>query len=222
MSPRGRDLAGRQRGLSMEELLFGCTPAEWWAWCYLLFLAEKQGSAPIILPRPGEDPRAEAIFGRKHLKNILKSLRSKRHLTNLIFPRSKNKRIELRLPASKIGELQFLNVEKGLLEFPKKEGRGNHSSPITPLGNHSSAIEEVISATLPESTPSQAKLKESLKALIKQKQGDLIEAILKMKGTEVYQMRVGLRCMCRYEAKGSYSEQARLFAAVRFIQETGN
>ena len=69
-----------------EELLFGLTPQEGWVWNYLLFLAERQGSAHIILPRPGEDLRAESVFGRKHLKTILKALRSKRHLTNLIFP----------------------------------------------------------------------------------------------------------------------------------------
>ena len=207
----------------MKELLFGLTSAEWWTWCYLVFLAEKQGSPHIILPRPGEDLEAEAHYTRKHLKNNLKALRSKRHLTNLIFPRSKNQQIEVLLPASKIGELQFPNVKKGLLEFPNNEARGNHSSPIKGLGNCGSPIEEAISTTLPEGTPSQAKLKDSLKKFIKQKQGVLIGEIMRLRESEVSQLRQGLRSLCGIEAKGrSLSNHARLFATIRFLQEASS
>jgi hypothetical protein len=208
--------------MNEEELLFGLTPQEGWAWKYLLLLAQRQGSAHIILPRPGEDLKAEKVFCRKHLKNLLKALKVKRHLTNLIFPRSKSQQIEVLLPASKIGELQFPNVEKGLLEFPNNEARGNHSSPIKALGNCSSSIMEVISDTLPENTPAQASLKESLKALIKQKQGDMIREILKLSSGQVYQMQASIRLLKVLEPQGrNLSEQAKLFAKLRFLQKGG-
>ncbi|MCX5888479.1 MAG: hypothetical protein NTY36_03400 [Deltaproteobacteria bacterium] len=207
----------------MEELLFGLTPAEWWAWCYLVLLAQKQGSTRIILPRPGEDSKAEKIFCRKHLKNLLKSLKAKRHLTNLIFPRTRNRQVEIFLPASMIGELGFLKEQKGVRQFSNNRERSNPSSPIKALGNHSSAIEEVISTTLPESSPAQAKLKDSLKTLVKQKQGELIKQIMQLRESAISQMRQATRSLCGIEAKGqSLSNHARLYATIRFLQETGS
>lgn len=203
-----------------EELLFGLTPAELWAWNYLLFLAEKQGSAHVILPRPGEDLKAEKIFCRKHLKNILKSLKAKRHLTNLIFPRSKARQIEVLLPASKIGELQFLKEEKRYLEFPNNKARGSHSSPIASLGNSSSPIIEVISGTLPENNPLQAKLKDSLKSLLKQKQqGELRVMIGALTEGEAYQHRVAIGSLCPHEPQGRYGWKLKLFVIIRYLQD---
>ncbi len=204
----------------MEELLFGLTPAEWWVWNYLIYLARKQGGLNVTLPRPGEDPRAEKVFCRKHLKNIIKSLKSKRHLTNIIIPRSKSKRIEVFLPASKVGELEFPNREKGYLEFPNKEGMGNSSSPITTLGKNTTPISAVIQDTLPHYTAPQAKLKERLEKLLKlSKQGDLkgeIKAMNMMEQTEVFRI---MRQICRFEPRGKkLSKAARLYAMVRFAQ----
>src|SRR4030043_735221 len=132
----------------MEELLFGLTPSEFWAWNYLLYLAKKQGDLHVFLPRPGEDPRAEKVFSRKHLKRILKSLKAKFRLTRLIIHRSKSRQIEVFLPASKIGDLGVLNNEQGYMGVPKKEGLETPRSPITTLGTFSTPINEEIATTL--------------------------------------------------------------------------
>jgi hypothetical protein len=204
----------------MEELLFGLTPAEFWVWNYLIYLARSQGGLNITLPRPGEDPKAEKVFCRKHLKNLLKSLKGKRRLTHLIIPRSKAKRIEIFLPASKVGELEFRNREKGYLEFPNKEALGNRGSPKEGLGNCGSPNLAVIQATLGNLGPSQAKLKEKLEKLLKElKQGDLKKMILSLSNREIFEVTGALRQLLRVHPKGKkLSEQAKIYAMVRLLQ----
>lgn len=225
MSPVGRMEAlkrqGGMHGLDLrDELLFGLTPAEWWTWCYLVKLAHEQGSYHVILPRPGEDGRAEKIFGRKHIKNMLKALKAKRHLTLIVIPRSKNKQIEVFLPASKIGELQFPNVEKGYLQFPNKGTLGNPSSAKTALGNCDSPISEVIQATFPDLPPAQAKLKSYLQELVKLKQGDLKGEIKRLRPEVAQQILFMARQIAQVEPRSrKLSLQVRLFAVIRYIQE---
>lgn len=204
----------------MEELLFGLTPSEWWAWCYLVFLAREQGGTHIILPRPGEDIRAEKVFCRKHFKRILKSLKAKFYLTHLIIPRSKSKRIEVFIPASKIGDLEVLNIKKGYMAMPKKTGLSSGESSINTLGTLQTHINEVIQATLPNYHLPKLKLKEKLESLLKLKQGDLKGGIEKLNKGEIYLLGLMVRQICRFEPRGKkLSEQVRLFAAIRFLQE---
>lgn len=173
----------------------------------------------MILPGPGQDPKAEKVFCRKHVKNILKSLKAKRHLTRLIFPKSKNRQIEVFLPASKIGELQFPNGEKGCLEFPNKEGVRNRCSPIKTLRNSSSPINEGIQATLGISPPAQLELKERIKELLSYKQGQLKKGLELMPPKELVEVGKALGRVCRYEPKARVSEQAKAYAVLRFLQE---
>lgn len=204
----------------MEELLFELTPAEWWVWCYLIYLAQQQHGAHVILPRPGEDPKAEAVYTRKHLKNLLKALKSKRRLTQLIIPRSKSKRIEVLLPASKIGEIQFRNLKKGVQDFPNSRGKEKQGSPIRGLENSISPIEEVISGTLPENNPSQAKLKNSLKTFIKLKPQKLLRnAIAKIGEGEAFQLMAMIRTICPRAPQGRYNQKLKLFVIIRYLQE---
>lgn len=203
----------------MEELLFGLTPAEWWAWSYLLLLAKRQGSSHVILPRPGADIEAEKIFSRKHIKNLLKSLKAKRHLTQVIIPRSKSQKIEVFLPASKIGELGFPNLEKGCLEFPNKGSLGNPSSAIKPLGNCSSSIEPDGQCTLAISPPHKLSLKEVINKLVKLKQGDLKGELARMATQDLEVLIGGLEQIMRIRPKSqSLSLSARAFAMVRYLQ----
>lgn len=204
----------------MEELLFGLTPSEWWVWCYLIFLARKEGSTRVILPRPGGDPRAEKVFCRKHFKRILKSLRAKFYLTNLIIPRSKSKQIEVFLPASKIGDLEVPNIKKGYMEVPKKKGLGTRGSSITTLGTYPTPINDVIQATLPNCGPPKLKLKEKLESLLKLKQGDLKGEIKQLEQKEITLMGMLVRQICRFEPRGrKLNEQVKLFGMIRFLQE---
>jgi hypothetical protein len=220
MSPTLTTGAGRRKVPEMEELLFGLTPAEWWAWNYLIYLAQEQGSTHIILPRPGADPRAEKIMTRRHLKNILKALRAKFHLTNLIIPRSKSKRIEVLMPAAKIGVLNFRNVEKDEIKTPNKQGLGAQISAINGLGKSATPISAVIQATLPNYTPPQAKLKERLEKLLKlSKQGDLKGEIGSMSFEQQGKIFWTLRQVSRYEPKSKkLSQAARIYAMVRLLQ----
>ena len=113
-------------------------------------------------------------------------------------------------------------MKKGLLEFPNNEVRGGHSSPITALGSHSTAINEAITATLPESNPLQAKLKDSLKALVKLKpQGRLREHLMGLTEGEAYQLRVALTHLCPREPQGRYGWKLKLFMIIRYLQEAG-
>lgn len=205
----------------MEKLLFGLTPAEFWVWNYLVLLARQQGGPAIIFPRPGEDPRAEKVFCRKHLKNLLKALKAKRHLTFLLFPKSKAGQIEITLPRSLIGELEFPKVKLREPGFPNNDARGNRSSPITPLGNSSSPNIVDIATTLAFFEPSQAKLKVKLDKLLKQKQGDLRKELLQLSNSEALEIRVGLGRVVRMNRQRSEpSDRAKLFAMVRFLQSS--
>ena len=112
MSPTATVKAGLGERPLSKELIFELTPAEFWAWNYLIYLARAQGNYHIILPRPGEDVQAEKVFSRKHQKRLLKALKAKLGFSYLLFPRSKTKHIEVVLPASRIGDLGVPNRER--------------------------------------------------------------------------------------------------------------
>ena len=203
----------------MRELLFGLTPAEFWAWNYLIYLARQQGTYHIILPRPGADVEAEKVFGRKHLKRLLKALKVKRHLTNLLIHNSKARQIEVLLPAAKVGDLGVPNLDQRDRQVPNDPPRGTARSPINPLRTCGSSIGEVISGVLPPEEVAQAKLKEKLERLLKLKQGCLKRELLDLTNKEVFQLGIVLRRLCKYLPKGkAISEPAKLYAMVRLIQ----
>jgi hypothetical protein len=221
MSPRATTWPAQGKGLSMEELLFGLTPAEFWIWNYLVLQARRQRSNHVILPRPGEDKQLEKVYSRKQVKNILKALKAKRTLTHIIIPRSKSKQIELFLPASKIGEINFPNKEKGSFNFPNKEERGCSVSPITGLGKLISPINDDGQRLSPD--PASGKLElNKLEKLLKQKQGSLRKELQAMGPRELVDLGKVLRGLCRWEPKGKkLSIEAKVYAVVRFIQEGG-
>lgn len=204
----------------MEEMLFELTPAEWWTWCYLIYLARQQRSTHIILPRPGEDPKAETVYSRKHLKRLLAALKAKRYLTGIIIPRSKAKQIEIFLPASKIGDMSILNKKNGCPDVPNQEAFRTPMSAISPLGTPMSTIEEMISATLPENSTLQAKLKNSLKAFLKLKPQKLLrDAIAKISEQAAFQLTDMIRQICPKAPQGRYNQKLKLFVIIRFLQE---
>ena len=203
-----------------KELLFGLTPAEWWTWSYLVFLAHRQGSTQVILPRPGEDPETEKIFSRKHLKRILKALKAKRHLTQIIIPRSKSQQITIFLPASKIGDMGVLNNLKGCTQVPNNSVLGTGASSKATLGTCTSPTLRIINDTWPNPTHLQAKLKEKLELLTKLKQGDLKGEIQGMAREVVRQLMIILRAVRAKEPRNKRLEQAvKLYAMIRYFQE---
>jgi hypothetical protein len=208
----------------MEELLYGCSPAEFWVWNYLVLLAGRQGSGHVILPKPGEDQEAEKVMTRRHLKRVLKSLRAKFHLTNLLIPRSKSKRIEVLLPGNKIGGLNVRNPEKDDIQDPNKEALGARMSPITTLRTSATPISAVIQDTLAHCAPRQAKLNEVIERLLKlSKQGDLKGEIGSMSYEAQGQVLCELTRIVRVKPKGkNLSQGARLYATMRFMQESGS
>lgn len=205
----------------MEEMLFKLTPAEWWTWCYLIYLARQQRDTHIILPRPGEDPKAEAVYSRKHLKRLLAALKAKWYLTQIIIPRSKAKRIEIFLPASKIRDMGVPNLRNGCKDVPNKEFLRTPRSAISSLGKPMSSIKDVILAILPETSPLQAKLKNSLKTFLELKPQKLLrDEIAKISEGEAYQLRGAIRQLCPHEPKGKrYGWKLKLFVIIRFLQE---
>lgn len=204
----------------MEELLFGLTPAEFWVWNYLILLARRQRSNHVILPKPGEDREVEKVFSRKHVKRLLRSLKAKRQITHIIFPRSKSKQIELFIPTSKIGDLYVPNKEKGCMDVPNKEERGATASPITGLETSRSRITSTGSTTYPESAPHKLELKKEIKRLIKLKQRELKKELWEMGTLRLVDLGKALGTICRHEPKGKkLSIQAKIYAVVRFLQE---
>jgi hypothetical protein len=204
----------------MEKLLFELTPAQWWTWCYLIYLARQQRSTHIILPRPGEDPKVEVVYSRKHLKRLLAALKAKRYLTGIIIPRSKAKQIEIFLPASKIGDMGIPNIKNGCPDVPNQEAFGTPVSAISPLGTPMSPIEEIISATLPENSHLQAKLKNSLKTLLKLKPQKLLrDAIAKISEREAIQFTAMIRQISQKAPQGRYNQKLKLFVIIRCLQE---
>jgi hypothetical protein len=204
----------------MEGLLFGLTPAEFWVWHYLVLLTRRQGSTHIILPKPGEDRRLDSVYSRKHVKRILKALKAKRALTCIIIPRSKSKQIEIFLAPSKIGDTHVPNPEKGCMNVLNKSGKGAAMSPITALETSISAINNGDQRLFSNSALPKLELKEKLKELLKQKQGQLKKELLGMGPRELVEVGKILQRVCRYEAKGKkLSIQAKVYAMVRFLQE---
>jgi hypothetical protein len=204
----------------MEKLLFGLTPAEWWALSYLVFLARQQGSTHVILPRPGEDLKAEAVFTRKHLRHLIKALRKKFHLTRVIFPRSKAARVEVFLPASLIENLGVPNAQQGCLGVPKKGGLGTARFPMSGLGTSSSPNESGSTAFLPNLVIPKLKLKETLEELLKLKQKELTRALLTLPPLITRKLEDLLEGVSKFQPKSrKLSPQARVFAVVRFLQE---
>jgi hypothetical protein len=220
MSPTLTTGMGRGKVPEMEELLYGCSPAEWWVWSYLLLLAERQGSSHVILPRPGEDLAAEKVMTRRHLKRILKALRAKFHLTHLLIPRSKSKRIEVLLPAAKIGGLNVRNARKDDITDPNKAGLGAQKSRISGLRTFPPPISAIIQDTLPHYVEPQAKLKEKLEKLLKlSKQGDLKGEIARLGFEERQELFFAVRQISRFEPKSrKLSQAAKLYAMVRLLQ----
>ena len=53
-----------------------------------MHLARRQGSRHVILPGPGDDPKAEGIYSRKHLKRLIRSIKRKFPI-QLIIPKGK-------------------------------------------------------------------------------------------------------------------------------------
>ncbi len=204
----------------MEELLFGLTPAEFWVWNYLVLQARRQRSNHVILPRPREDKQLEKVYSRKQVKRILKALKDKRTLTHIIIPRSKSKRIELFLPASKIGAMEVPNSEKGYIDVPKKEGISTPVSSIRGLGTSAASISNEDQRTLPGSALGQLELNEKIKMLLKQKQGQLKKELQAMGPRDLVEVEKVLKRVCRYEPKGKkLSLQAKVYAVIRFLQE---
>jgi hypothetical protein len=207
----------------MEELLFGLTPSEFWAFNYLLYLAKKQGDNRVILPRPGEDPRAEKMFSRKHLKRLLRALKAKRRLTHLLIPTSKSKQIEVFLSIREtpiFGDMGVPNPEKGCTGVPNMTTLGTPRSAKTGLGTCTSPISEVISRALPNLPRPKLKLIESFKKLGELKQKDLRGELAKLSEREIFLLSGVGREFCKFEPKGrKLSERAKLYARIRFLQE---
>lgn len=219
MSPRGASKVAQGKGLRMEELLFGLTPAEFWVWNYLVLQARQQKSNHVILPRPGEDKQLDKVYSRKHVKRILKALKAKRTITCIIIPRSKSKQIELFLPASKIGDIGVPNREKGCTCVPQKEGMGVSVSPIRGLGTSMASINNEDQRTFPGSVSPKLELNK-LEKLLKLKQRQLRKELQAMAPKELVELGKILKGLCRYEPKGKkLSIQAKVYAVVRFIQE---
>ena len=202
MSPTTTTEAALGKGLGMEDLLFGLTPAEFWVWNYLVLQARRQQSNHVILPRPAEDKQLEKVYSRKHVKRILKALKAKRALTCIIIPRSKSKQIELFLPASKIGDIGGPNKEKGCTEVRKKEGIGASISPMGGLGTYTSPISGENERVFCNFAGNKLELKEAIKRLLKQKQGALKMELQSMAPRELVELSKVLKGLCRYEPKG--------------------
>lgn len=207
----------------MEDLLFGLTPSEFWVLNYLQYLAHKQGGCPIILPRPGEDARAEKVYSRKQLKRILKSLKSKYRLTRIIIPRSKSKQIEIYLSIREtrnfIGDTHVPNLRKDPMGVPNNGGLRTSRSAITPLGTPTSPINQGVSGGLAQITPSPSLSSSSFKELVELKQGDLKGEISSMEEGTARKMRFFAEGICKAHPKGKkLSDKAKLYAMIRLIQ----
>ncbi len=221
----------------MENLLFGLTPGEWWVWSYLVHLAHKQGSTAITLPRPGEDAGLEARFSRRHLRNLLNGLKAKRTLTKLLIPRSKSNQIQVILPASLVGDPENAGLGKSSspmpteaeLHFPNNGSLGKSSSPMSTLGKSSSPMLGPGEAGQPGESGGLGKCSSpmrprqlSLKALVIKKAKALGLEITKLTAVEVAVLRGQAKKAPGYrEPRGrKLLEQAKLYAEVRFLQES--
>lgn len=182
-----------------KELLFELTQAEFWVWHYLLVLAREQGGSPVTIPGPGKDPRVEKVYSRKHLKRLLHSLRRKACLTRIIIPRSKGNAIEVYLPIS-------------LIEDTHAPDNGKLKTAISKINSCKSSN---------SSSSSFDQLSSSLLEIVKSKatQEELMEAIRELDQIMVRRMRGLLGQMINMEPKCKVSEEAKLFAQMRYLQE---
>lgn len=208
------------------DLLFELTPGEYWVMGYLLRLAREQGGSPVAIPRPGGDPRLEAVFSRKHFKRLLKNLKKKAHISGVLMPRSKSKLITVYLAESlvrNIGDTHVPNVDLGDTHVPNNGRRGTPMSPIMTLGTPMSPIEPATTGVCTNLTNLQAKLKEialaSRATSTKARQGKIRQMVRELSGDEVRQMRMMVTREIKKQPKAKVSERAKLFAQIRYMQE---
>lgn len=203
----------------MERALFGLTPGEFWVLNYLILLGKEQGSNHIILPRPGEDPRAEAVYSRDRLKRLLKSLKSKRSLTNLLIPKTKNRQIEVFLPARFLGAHTHPKEDLRVAGAPKLRGLGAPAQDKSGLGAQTHPKEEAKTGTCGNfEAPKLSFIKLELEKLIKLKQKNLNREIPEIEAGKLLRLRVFGEGIIGHQVRGRVSEQAKLFAVIRFIQ----
>jgi hypothetical protein len=114
----------------------------------------------------------------------------------------------------------ILNIKNGCPDVPNKEAFRTPRSTISPLGTPMSRIEEMISATLPENSPPQAKLKNSLITFLKLKPQKLLrDAIAKISEREVFQLTDMISQIYPQAPQGRYNQKLKLFVIIRFLQE---
>lgn len=203
----------------LKNLLFGLTPAEFWALNYIILLAKEQGSNRVILPRPGEDQRAEKIYSRSRLKRLIKSLKAKRHLTHLIIPTSKNRQIEIYLPAKLLNAYTHPNRDLRASHAPKQGGSAPPTHPKQTLSASTHANKSII--TEPWTKSASPKLSSSLleiRKLIELKQGGLRGEIKKLSDQEAENLKRQTEAIIGREIRGKQSPKAKLYAAIRFMQ----
>jgi hypothetical protein len=206
-----------------EELIYGLTPGELWVWNYLLFLAKKQQSPHIILPKPGEDRRAEKIFCRRHFGRLLKSLKSKLSLTLLITLPSKSKRIEIIIPSSRIQDLHVPDTKKGALHVLDGTPMRTSMSSINTSRTSMSRITSILPDISPELMPSLAKLNLALESLVELKPPELRAAVFGLRASQASDFFYDLFRLVRCAPQGrKYSYAEKLYVMVRFLQDHGS
>lgn len=182
-----------------------------------MLLARRQGSRHVILPGPGDDPKAESIYSRKHLKRLIRSIKAKFPI-QLIIPKGKFNRIEVILPSGDVGVPQW---ERGGHGYTPITPEGYMGVPRSSVGVHGcTPIKEIISEAWVILGHSQAKLKSYIQErLLKAKQRCLRGQILKLSEREKQLLRQRLRDLIGCEPKGrALSGEARCYAMLRFLQ----
>ncbi len=211
----------------MDEVL-KLQPGELWVWTYLCDLANRQESSKVTVPRIRESRWLREVYSAKQFLRHLLSLESKNFLLVLHRPKNQAGQIIVHL-VDRLRLDMYVQADGRLC--PGGGGNGGSEKPTwTPMSKRGDQGNGGGSKAGPErpdmggQAETQLSLslrvfKESFKAWMDLGQKDLLQEVIRLSGEELEKMEMRVyRIAPRAKAK-KRSRAARLFAALRFIQD---
>jgi hypothetical protein len=209
-----------------ENILVVLSPPEFYIWGWLSGLALDRGSRKIELLKP-----SPPFYSNRHLKRILKSLQEKRFLVIITTPKNQNEPLVLWLGSQvligsrsdtgdqAVGHRRPGEGEKGVESGPgrtpaTRQENGENAGRVGARGWRSDTGDQAdpqLSLAL--------KTEIKLEAWVRMEQGQLLRRIRQMDWITQGEILEKVGQVAPIARAGS--KQAKIFAAIRFLQERG-
>lgn len=207
----------------MNDILVELTPPEIALWLYLSELEAKQGGKVITLPKSGP----QKLYTRQHLKRILKSLEVKKYLAIITTPANQHQVLKVAMATTKPRLNIYVQAArqecsgKPLYEVFDDVGR---TKKFRQPGQEDSDLPGLCAARSRENVQAAPQLslsskEKDLKALAEMDQEQLMTAVMAMSNDQVHEVFKSLIGLAPWSKNRRISEKAKLYAAIRFLQD---